>query len=86
MRQLMRRSDSLAIGGKADIARLPLIGRDPYGERIKPLQASFARANGSATHLPPGSHTAWRRASSLAVRSRRSILPMRRSSSTGLVS
>jgi hypothetical protein len=32
------------------------------------------------------SHTAWRRASSFAVPSRRSILPMRRSSSTGLVS
>jgi hypothetical protein len=35
---------------------------------------------------PSGSHTAWRRASSFAVPSGRSILPMRRSSSTGLVS
>ena len=33
-----------------------------------------------------GSHTAWRRAWSFAVPRRRSILPMRRSSSTGLVS
>ena len=36
--------------------------------------------------MPSGSQTAWRRTSPFAVPSRRSILLMRRSSSTGLVS